>query len=86
MSPLDKLREQVKIARDSGTFVVLTADEAAALLAEVEDPLRLVTHGKIDLKGADLVNFAAAFERLRDKAPLVAYRSVLLQANDDEVV
>jgi flavin reductase (DIM6/NTAB) family NADH-FMN oxidoreductase RutF len=32
MSAVTKLRDQVKIARESGTFVVLTPDEAQAVV------------------------------------------------------
>lgn len=38
MTALDKFREQVRIARETGTFVVQTADEAAAVLAQIEGP------------------------------------------------
>lgn len=38
MNTIDKFREQVRIARETGTFVVQTADEAQAVLEEIGRP------------------------------------------------
>lgn len=38
MSVVAKFREQGRIARESGNFVVLTADEAQAAIDELEHP------------------------------------------------
>lgn len=35
---LDKLRDQIAIARETGTFVVLTPDEAQAIIDQVSGP------------------------------------------------
>lgn len=39
MTPLEKFREQVQIAKDSSTYVVMTADESEALLADIENEI-----------------------------------------------
>lgn len=41
MTPLAKLRAQIAIARETGHYVVLTADEGGAVMEEIEAMLRV---------------------------------------------
>lgn len=41
MTAIAKLRDQIAIARSTGTYVVLTADEGEAVVAEVETLARV---------------------------------------------
>lgn len=76
MTTVAKLREQTRIARESGTYVVLTADDAQSVLDEL-DALIHDNARAIDA-AAELATDAEAFrarveqvERQRDEARAV---------------
>ena len=63
MTALAKFRAQVQTARELGHFVVQTADEAQALLAELEHPQPAGAHLRCERCGTDRTiqfNYATA--------------------------
>mgnify|MGYP003598674990 CR=1 FL=1 len=76
MTTVAKLREQTRIARESGTYVVITADEAKAVVDELDALIH--DNARAIAMNADLATDAEALrtrvkqvERERDEARAV---------------